>query len=137
MGGGPSANEGSEGLAAPSSPPGGGGPIAARHMKLDEVVALRDALDDGMIDVMLRYMADCDLMGARLEEYFEAKQRDYDAVAANLREISWPARELSPGKLRVRLERADQIVRKMSPASAACRLNKRAAAVMRIQFYTP
>jgi hypothetical protein len=108
-----------------------------RELDLDEATALQDELDDAMIATMLRYVDDCELMADRLEGFLTARRREYEAVAATLSKTPWSARELPPDRLRWRLERADETVRKMSPASNACRVNVKVAAVMGAHFYTP
>ena len=111
-------------------------PLAnTRRLSFEEAVALRDDLNEAMIDTMLEYMSDCDLMADKMEEYLPARQADYEAVAGALVEIPWSAQELAPDRLRRRLQKADDTIRKMTPASEACRMNAKAMAVMREHFY--
>jgi hypothetical protein len=107
---------------------------ASTRLTFEQAVALRDELNDGMIATMLSYMNDCDLMADRLEEYLDARKIEYTTVEASLDEIPWPAQELPPDRLRWRLQKADDSIRTMAPASEACRLNEKAIAVMRAHF---
>lgn len=108
---------------------------ATQGLGFDEATALQDKLDDGMIDTMVRYRDDCDLMAEKLDDYLTRHRPEYDLMEESLKRIPWPARELPPDKLQRRLEKADEQVRKMAPASEACRTNTKAIHVMGSHFY--
>jgi hypothetical protein len=102
---------------------------------LRQAEALRDELNDGMIDTMIQYMSDCDVMARKLNEYLTAHKTEYETVRATLGKIPWPAREPAPDMLGWRLKKADDTVRKMAPASESCRTNQNVIMVMREHFY--
>jgi hypothetical protein len=107
---------------------------AVNKLTFERATTLRDELNDGMIATMLQYMDNCDLMAENLDEYVRARKIQYDTVEATLDEIPWPAQELPPDQLRWRLQKADDSIRRMAPASEACALNEKAIAVMRAYF---
>jgi hypothetical protein len=107
----------------------------AKLLGFEEATALRDQLNDGMIDTMLRYVGNCEVMASRLEEYLSAHSTDYETVDESLQRIPWADQELPPDKLRWRLKKADDAVRKMEPASEACGTNQDCIVVLRRHFY--
>jgi hypothetical protein len=119
-----------------NSPPEPGSMAApAKVLSFEEATTLRDQLNDAMISTMLQYMNDCDLMADKLEEYLAAHRTEYETVAATLEKIPWPAQELPPDQLQRRLAIAHETIRRMTPASQACRANAKSIAVMRSHFY--